>query len=49
LGGENRFVITRARNELGFDPQVSMAEGVRRSIHWYRAIASEHGAAVATA
>jgi nucleoside-diphosphate-sugar epimerase len=49
LGGENRFVITRARNELGFDPQVSMAEGVRRSIHWYRTIAAERTAAMANA
>jgi nucleoside-diphosphate-sugar epimerase len=36
LGGENRFVISRARNELGFSPQVDLAEGVRRSVDWYR-------------
>jgi nucleoside-diphosphate-sugar epimerase len=36
LGGENRFDINRARHELGFCPQVSLAEGVRRSIAWYR-------------
>ena len=36
LGGENRFVISRARNELGFVPAVSLAEGVRRSVAWYR-------------
>lgn len=36
LGGENRFVITRARRELGFAPQVGMREGVRRSVAWYR-------------
>jgi nucleoside-diphosphate-sugar epimerase len=36
LGGENRFVITRARRELGFAPQVGMREGVRRSVEWYR-------------
>jgi 2-alkyl-3-oxoalkanoate reductase len=47
LGGENRFVITRARAELGFDPEVSMAEGVQRSIEWYRAIASNCTAAAA--
>ena len=37
LGGENRFTITRARRELGFAPQVGLAEGVRRSVEWYRA------------
>ena len=37
LGGENRFVISRARRELGFSPQVGLAEGVRRSVEWYRA------------
>jgi nucleoside-diphosphate-sugar epimerase len=37
LGGENRFIITRARRELGFVPQVDLAEGVRRSVEWYRA------------
>lgn len=37
LGGENRFSIGRARRELGFSPEVAMAEGVRRSVEWYRA------------
>jgi nucleoside-diphosphate-sugar epimerase len=37
IGGENRFVISRARCELGFIPQVSLAEGVREGIAWYRA------------
>ena len=36
LGGENRFVIDRARRELGFSPLVHLAEGVRRSAEWYR-------------
>jgi 2-alkyl-3-oxoalkanoate reductase len=36
LGGENRFVIGRARSELGFSPRVGLAEGVRRSVAWYR-------------
>lgn len=37
LGGENRFTIHRARSELGFTPQVSLLEGVRKGIAWYRA------------
>jgi nucleoside-diphosphate-sugar epimerase len=35
LGGENRFNISRAREELGFSPQVMLAEGVKRSVAWY--------------
>lgn len=35
LAGENRFSIRRAREELGFLPQVDLAEGVRRGIAWY--------------
>jgi nucleoside-diphosphate-sugar epimerase len=37
LGGENRFDISRAREELGFTPQVAVADGVRRSVDWFRA------------
>ena len=37
MGGENRFSIRRAREELGFSPAVNLAEGVRRGIAWYRA------------
>ena len=36
LGGENRFIVSRARCELGFAPQVDLAHGVRRSVDWYR-------------
>jgi nucleoside-diphosphate-sugar epimerase len=36
LGGENRFIISRARRELGFSPKVGLAEGVRRGVEWYR-------------
>jgi nucleoside-diphosphate-sugar epimerase len=36
LGGENRFSIARARNELGFSPRVGLPEGVRHSVEWYR-------------
>lgn len=37
IGGENRFDITCSRLELGFSPQVNLADGVRQSIAWYRA------------
>jgi nucleoside-diphosphate-sugar epimerase len=36
LGGENRFIIDRARRDLGFSPKVQLAEGVRASVRWYR-------------
>jgi nucleoside-diphosphate-sugar epimerase len=36
LGGENRFVISRARHELGFGPIVDVAAGVREAVRWYR-------------
>ncbi len=36
IGGENCFTMNRARSELGFSPQVNLAEGVRQSIAWYR-------------
>jgi len=48
LGGENRFVISRARQDLGFSPQVNLEEGVRQSVDWYRSVhdpAAEHRAA----
>lgn len=37
IGGENHFMINRARAELGFSPQIGLAEGVRSGIAWYRA------------
>ena len=37
LGGENRFNIARARLDLGFQPTVDLADGVRLSVMWYRA------------
>jgi nucleoside-diphosphate-sugar epimerase len=49
LGGENRFLIGRARNELGFSPQVNVADGVRRSVEWYRATHRNGAAAIARA
>jgi nucleoside-diphosphate-sugar epimerase len=36
LGGENRFDIGKARDVLGFEPQVDLADGVRESVAWYR-------------
>jgi nucleoside-diphosphate-sugar epimerase len=30
------FDISRARAELGYDPQVSIREGTRRTLEWYR-------------
>jgi nucleoside-diphosphate-sugar epimerase len=36
MAGENRFVISKARCELGFSPQVNLVEGVCRGIAWYR-------------
>jgi nucleoside-diphosphate-sugar epimerase len=44
LGGENRFDISRARRELGFAPQVGLAEGVRQSVAWYRTVYRAQGA-----
>jgi nucleoside-diphosphate-sugar epimerase len=31
------FDITRARTELGYTPKVSLREGIRRTLEWYRA------------
>ena len=36
MAGQNRFVITRARKELGFSPEVNLAEGIRLGVAWYR-------------
>jgi nucleoside-diphosphate-sugar epimerase len=49
LGGDNRFMITRAREELGFEPLVNLAEGVRRSVEWYRRSHEEAGLAMVPA
>jgi nucleoside-diphosphate-sugar epimerase len=35
LGEESRLSIERARNDLGFVPQVPLREGVRRAAAWY--------------
>jgi nucleoside-diphosphate-sugar epimerase len=39
LGGENRFTVTRARAELGFERRVDLDEGVRLGVAWFRAAA----------
>ncbi|HEX9038469.1 MAG TPA: NAD-dependent epimerase/dehydratase family protein [Ktedonobacterales bacterium] len=36
MGAEGRFSGERARRELGFQPQVSLQDGVRRSVAWYQ-------------
>lgn len=41
LGGNNRFNIRRARDELGFKPRIDMHEGVRESIAWFNALHEE--------
>ncbi len=38
MGGENLFRIDKARQELGFCPWVNLAEGVRRSVAWFREV-----------
>jgi nucleoside-diphosphate-sugar epimerase len=37
FGTDNRHAIDKARRELGYDPQVSLTEGVRLAAAWYRA------------
>jgi nucleoside-diphosphate-sugar epimerase len=46
LGGENRFDISRARRELGFSPQVDIAQGVMQSVAWYREAHAPLGTAI---
>ncbi len=35
LGEDGRLSIAKARNELGYEPQVSLHEAVRLTTHWY--------------
>ena len=37
FGTDNRHAIDKARRELGYEPQVSLPEGVRLAAVWYRA------------
>lgn len=39
--------ITRAREELGWEPEISMHEGIRRTVDWFRARPDELGRAAA--
>jgi nucleoside-diphosphate-sugar epimerase len=36
VGGENRFLADRARDDFDFSPEVRLADGVRASVAWYR-------------
>jgi nucleoside-diphosphate-sugar epimerase len=36
FGTDNRHAIDRARRELGYEPRVELAEGVRMAANWYR-------------
>jgi nucleoside-diphosphate-sugar epimerase len=35
FGGDNRHPIDKARRELGYEPQVSVRDGLRRAAAWY--------------
>jgi len=37
FGTDNRHAIDKARRELGYEPRVDLAEGVRLAASWYRA------------
>jgi nucleoside-diphosphate-sugar epimerase len=41
LGGENCFSIAHARNDFGFLPNVTMAQGVKHSVEWYRSTGAD--------
>jgi nucleoside-diphosphate-sugar epimerase len=38
IGRSTRFSIDRARTELGWSPRVPAAEGLRRTLDWYRGL-----------
>jgi UDP-glucose 4-epimerase len=40
----SRAVITRARCDLGYKPEVSFEEGLKRTVAWYRQLLGERGA-----
>jgi nucleoside-diphosphate-sugar epimerase len=48
FGSHNPLSIEKARRELGYEPQVSLREGIRLAARWYRAnVLAEGPAAVA--
>ena len=53
FGSHNPLSIEKARRELGYEPQVSLREGIRLAGNWYRenvlGVAAESGAAVSPA
>jgi nucleoside-diphosphate-sugar epimerase len=49
FGTENRHPIEKARGELGYAPEVPLAEGIRLAAEWYRSSASRTGLSAAPA
>jgi nucleoside-diphosphate-sugar epimerase len=47
FGTDNRHAIDKARRELGYSPQVTIRDGVRRAAEWYRAKGQPGSPAVA--
>lgn len=49
MGEVTRYVanITQARKLLGYEPKVSLDEGIRRSVEWSRDWAAAHGTTLA--
>jgi nucleoside-diphosphate-sugar epimerase len=38
IGRSTRFSTAKAREQLGWQPQVDVREGIRRTVEWYRKI-----------
>ena len=47
FGTDNRHVIDKARDELGYVPNVDVSEGVRLAAAWYRRRNHDHPATLA--
>jgi len=39
-GADNIFAIDKARRELGYEPRVSLGQGIRAAAGWYRGLTS---------